>query len=82
MGVTNMKYRVLVSFCPQTGNFRYNRSQTPMDFEQKIDFLKNHKNSYMGPLWTTNPQYGATTKKYGVSVNFCPKLVIFGKTVG
>jgi hypothetical protein len=53
-----------------------------MDFEQKFDFLKNHKNSYMGPLWTTNPQYGATTKKYGVSVNFCPKLVIFGKTVG
>jgi hypothetical protein len=25
---------------------------------------------------------GATTKKYGVSVSFCPKLAIFDKTVG
>jgi hypothetical protein len=25
---------------------------------------------------------GVTTMKYGVSVNFCPKLTIFGKIVG
>jgi hypothetical protein len=25
---------------------------------------------------------GVTTKKYKLSVRFCPKLVIFGKTVG
>ncbi len=25
---------------------------------------------------------GVTTRKYGVSVYFCPKLAIFGKTVG
>jgi hypothetical protein len=25
---------------------------------------------------------GVTTKKYGVSVSFCLKLAIFGKTVG
>ena len=25
---------------------------------------------------------GVMTKKYGVSVSFCPKLVIFGKAVG
>jgi hypothetical protein len=25
---------------------------------------------------------GVTIKKYGVSISFCPKLKIFGKTVG
>jgi hypothetical protein len=29
-------------------------------------------------LWITNPQYEVTTKKYGVSVNICHKLAIFG----
>jgi hypothetical protein len=55
---------------------------TPMDFEQKIDFFKIHKNAYMGPLCISNPQYGVRIKKYKVSVSFCPKLAIFGKTVG
>jgi hypothetical protein len=36
----------------------------------------------MGPLWITDLQYRVTTKTYGVLVSFCPKLEIFGKTVG
>jgi hypothetical protein len=29
-----------------------------MDFEQKIEKLKTHKNSYMGPLCIIDPEYG------------------------
>jgi hypothetical protein len=36
----------------------------------------------MGPLCINDPQYEVMTKKYGVPVHFCPKLVIFGKTAG
>jgi hypothetical protein len=36
----------------------------------------------MGLFCITDLQYGVTTKKYEVSVSFCPKLAIFGKTVG
>jgi hypothetical protein len=49
---------------------------------ENLNFFKTRKNSYTGPLWITDPQYGGMTKKYGVSVSFCPKLAIFGKTAG
>jgi hypothetical protein len=53
-----------------------------MDFERKFEFFKIPKLSYTGPLGTTDPEYGVTAKKYGVSVRFRRKLGIFGKTVG
>jgi hypothetical protein len=28
-----------------------------MDFERKSEFFKTHKNSYTGPLGTTDPEY-------------------------
>jgi hypothetical protein len=31
---------------------------TPMYFERKFDFFKTSKNTNMGPLGTTNPEYG------------------------
>jgi hypothetical protein len=52
------------------------------DFEQKFEFFKTRKNSYMRPLCITDLEYGGTTKKYGVLVSFCRKLTIFAKTVG
>jgi hypothetical protein len=30
-----------------------------MYFEQKFNFFKTRKNTYMGPLGTTNPEYGS-----------------------
>jgi hypothetical protein len=36
----------------------------------------------MRPIGTTNLEYGGMTQKYRVSVHFCRKLGIFGKTVG
>jgi hypothetical protein len=29
-----------------------------MDFEWKFEFFKSHKNSYTGPLYITDPEYG------------------------
>jgi hypothetical protein len=49
---------------------------------EKLNSFKTHKNSYTGSLWISDLQYSVTNKTYGVSVNFCPKLAIFGKTVG
>jgi hypothetical protein len=34
----------------------------------------------MRPLCITDPVYEVMTKKYIVSVSFCRKLMIFGKT--
>jgi hypothetical protein len=53
-----------------------------MRFEQKCEFFKTHKISYMGPLWITVHNMLVMTKKYGVSVSLCRKLAIFGKSVG
>jgi hypothetical protein len=53
-----------------------------MNFEQKFEFLKTCKNTYMGPLSIIDLEYGVMTKKYRVLVSFCRKLVILDKTVG
>jgi hypothetical protein len=53
-----------------------------MDFEQKLNFFKTPKNSYTGPLSIMIQNMGVTPKKYGVSVSFYRKLVIFATTVG
>jgi hypothetical protein len=53
-----------------------------MDLEQKFQFFKIHIKSYTRPLCITNQEYGVTTMKYRVSVNFYHKLVIYSKTVG
>jgi hypothetical protein len=54
---------------------------TPLDFDPKFDFFKKSlktciTNHYVSPIKNT----GFTAKKYRVSVNFCFKLVFFGKT--
>jgi hypothetical protein len=41
-----------------------------MDCERKFGIFEN---SYMGPLWITDPQYGIMNKKYGVSFSFYPQ---------
>jgi hypothetical protein len=38
--------------------FSLNRKLTSIDFERKFNFLKTHKNSYTGPLGTTDSEYG------------------------
>jgi hypothetical protein len=54
-----------------------------MDFEQKFDqFLKlvntHIHDHYVLLIWNM----GIMAKKHGVSVSFCRKLSIFGKTIG
>jgi hypothetical protein len=53
-----------------------------MDFVQNFEIFKNSQKLIYGTIFVTDPEYGLTTKKYGVSVNFCRKLMIFAKTVG
>jgi hypothetical protein len=53
--VTTKKYRVSVTFFCKLGIFR---KRSPMYFERKFDFFKTSKNTNMGPLGTTNPEYG------------------------
>jgi hypothetical protein len=54
-----------------------------MDLEQKFIFFETHKKNHIGDHYVQPiPNMGVTVNKYGVSVNFCPELVIFGKTVG
>jgi hypothetical protein len=49
-----------------------------MDFEQKFDFLKTHKNSYMRPLCITDPQYGGDNKEIRSFYQFLPQTGDFG----
>jgi hypothetical protein len=44
-----------------------------MDFEQKFVFYKTHKNSYTGPLGTSNPEYGGHCQEIQSSDQFVPK---------
>jgi DNA gyrase/topoisomerase IV subunit B len=53
-----------------------------MDFEQNSEIFYNPQKFIYGTIIDNNPQYGVTTKKYGVSVRFWPKLSIFSKTIG
>jgi hypothetical protein len=46
-------------FSPQTGDFRLNRSPTPIDFERIFEKkITTHKNSYTGPSCITDKKYG------------------------
>jgi hypothetical protein len=36
-----------------------------MDFERKFIFSKTCKNTYMGPLGTTDPVYGSLVNNFG-----------------
>jgi hypothetical protein len=49
-----------------------------MDFEQKFDFLKTHKNSYMRPLCITDLQYGDDNKEIRSFYQFLPQTGDFG----
>jgi hypothetical protein len=66
VGTTDPKYRrhdteiwSFVQFLLQTGNFLQNLGLTAMDLERKfVFFFKTRKNSYMGPLEITDPEFG------------------------
>jgi hypothetical protein len=60
-------------FLQKMGGFLLNRRLTPMDFEQKFVFYKTHKNSYTGPLGTSNPEYGGHCQEIQSSDQFLPK---------
>jgi hypothetical protein len=45
-------------FLPQTNDFRLNRRLTQIDFERKFEIFKTHKNSYAGPSFITDLEYG------------------------
>jgi hypothetical protein len=80
MGVMTKKYDVSVSFYPKLAIFGKTVCYYLWISSENVKFFKTRKNSNTGLSQIRN--MGLMTKKYGVSVSFCPKLVIFGKTVG
>jgi hypothetical protein len=54
----NHKIRSFGQVLTKTSEFWQNRRLTPMDLNQKFDFFKTRQNTYMRPLYVTNPQYG------------------------
>jgi hypothetical protein len=79
MWVMIKKYKVSVSFYPKLAIFEKTAGYYLWISSENVKFFKTRKNSNTGPLGIRN--MGLITKKYGVSVSFCPKLAIFGKTV-
>jgi hypothetical protein len=57
MGVTTQKYGVLVSLGPKLAIFGITVG-VPTVLSENLSFFKTYKNSYTGPLCTTDPQYG------------------------
>jgi hypothetical protein len=81
MGVTTKKYGVSVSFCLKLAIFDKTVEHLCISSKNVI-FLKPVKIHIRDHYGKPIHNMGVTTKKYRVSVSFCPKLVIFGKTVG
>jgi hypothetical protein len=82
MGDTTMNYRVSDSFCRKLAIYSKTLSEHLWILSENFNFFKIRKNPYMWPLCITDPEYGVMGMKYGVSVNFCSKLTIYGKTIG
>jgi hypothetical protein len=82
MGLMTKKYRVWISFYPKLVIFSKTVGQQVWILSEILICFKTHKNSYTGLLCINDLQYGIMTKRYRVLVSVCPKLVIFGKTVG
>jgi hypothetical protein len=82
MGVMTMNYGVLVSFCRKLSIFAKAVGKLLRILTKNLKILKTHQNSDIRPLCITDLEYKGMTKKYGVSVSFCFKLTIYGKTVG
>jgi hypothetical protein len=59
MGVTIKKYRILVSFCRKLMIFSENDGQNLWILSEILKKIKNHKNSYTGPLRLTDLEYGS-----------------------
>jgi hypothetical protein len=55
---------------------------TPMDFDKNLKLLKTHKNSYMGPLCITDPEYGPHGQGIKSFDNILPQIAYFRSNTG
>jgi hypothetical protein len=72
-GVTAKKYGVSISFCRKQTIFSKTMGYDLWILSENLNFFKTHNNSYMGPLGTTDLEYGGHGQEIQSFGKFLPQ---------